>query len=328
MAWTLCVWMALLLPHQDGANGRQRAGIAAKINGEIVTWEEIELSLRAHRPEERTDELRQAELRRLAEEKLFLQFARKYNINVTDQELDDAIRRDKKLLGGDEKFEDYLRFLNKTMTQYRDDRRRTVMINNLYRRLVMEGIRNPNLRTVLLWENVSPEEIREYYRNNMEQFKAIQHITVWRIGLLFAGEREKELKMRLAESLQRKLAEGSDFLVLAHYYSETLRTDANGKKVAGHMELKREDSEFEPSTTAYLFDTMKEGELSPIIVDRNSINIFKLEKRVDRKAETFEEAQFTIRSWLEHRKREENRILLRDELLKQSYIEPRNLFDE
>jgi hypothetical protein len=92
------------------------------------------------------------------------------------------------------------------------------------------------------------------------------------------------------------------------------------------VELKREESEFGPETTAYLFDAMKEGEVSPIVEDGTWINVFKLERRLDQKQETFEEGQLKIRSQIENRKLEENRILLRGELLKQSYAEPIDLF--
>lgn len=311
---------------QASVNGKDRGGIAAKINGEIVTWDEVEIALRAHRPQER-EQVRQATLLQMAETRLYIQFAKKYGIVVTEPDIDEAIKRDKKLLGGDENFERSLRFRSMTLTEYREDRRRTLLVHSLYRKLYLDAIRSPGIQSVLLWETVSPEEVKEYYLANRDQFTPLQSVTFLRIGLLWKDEPERELKRRVAESLLRKLAEGTDFLIMAAYYSETLQQEkTTERKGPWYLDLKREQSEFSAETTAFLFDRMKEGEVSPILEDRNSINLFRMERRLDRKAETFEEAQVKIRSQLEHQRIEQNRNILRSELLKQSYIEPPDLF--
>jgi len=305
----------------------ERTGIAAKINGEVVTWDEIEVRLRGYKPEERTEDLRRSELRKLAEERLFLQFAKEYKVVVSEQDVDEAIKKEKKQLGGDDRFEDYLRMFRKmTFAEYREDRRRVLMISTLYRRLSNEAFRAPKFRSVLLYEHVTPDELRDYYRSNPDQFKGINHITVWRIGLTCSNEEERALRRKLAESLLRKIEDGTDFFVLAHHYSEVLTTEAGGRKLPGYRELKREESPFSEETTKYLFDELKEGEVSRVVEDKNTINIFKLDQRVERKEETFEQAQLKIRATLENRKREENRVLLRAELVKQSFIEPADLF--
>ena len=72
---------------------------------------------------------------------------------------------------------------------------------------------------------------------------------------------------------------------------------------------------------------MKEGEISPIIQDGRSLNIFKMEQKVNQKAESFEEAQIKIRAMLENKYREENRRRLRDHLRKDAYLWPADLFD-
>lgn len=325
---TSVIWLTLALalqaPPPNGGES-EGAGIAAKINGEAVTWDEVELRLRSIRPDERTEELRHRELRRVAEDRLLLQFAELYKIKVSEQQVDEAIKRDKKLVG-EERFEDFLRFRKQTLAEYRDEKRKGLLISHLERRMTSEAYRNPNYRTTLLYETVTPKELREYYKGHPEQFTRVNHISVWRIALKFTNEEEKQSKRRLAESILRKLHEGSDFGVLAHYYSDVVSTEAGGKKFPGYRELKREGSPFGEETTKLLFDTLKEGETTAVVEDGNSWNIFKLEQKVDKPEETFEEAQLKIRAQIESSKREENRGVLKQELVRQSFIEPSDLF--
>jgi hypothetical protein len=63
------------------------------------------------------------------------------------------------------------------------------------------------------------------------------------------------------------------------------------------------------------------------VKDGKTLNIFKLEQKVNQKEEPFEDAQVKIRSFLEHERREKNRQMLRDHLLKGAYLWPADLFD-
>ena len=171
---------------------------------------------------------------------------------------------------------------------------------------------------------VAPAEIRKYYEDNEKQFQAIERISFMRIGLQFMNGAQKEAKQRLAESLLRKLDEGAEFAMLAFFYSDVRRA-----KDFRDMGVSRKDARdfYAEETVKYLFDTMKEGEISPIIEDKNSLNIFKMEQKINQKAESFEDAQIKIRNMLENKYREENRRKLRDHFRKDAYIWPTDLFD-
>ncbi len=323
----MVLWVLLVaLQGQSGDVPQPLTGIAAKINGEIVTWDEVELKLRDFGPGERPADLRRSLLRQVAEDRLRMQFVEKYKIKVTDKEVDDAIARDKKQLGGEARFQKFLEFRKMTLSQWIAQRRQDLSIQMLYRRLSTEAVRQPGFRTVLLWDSVTPDELRDYFKKNKEQFNGIEHVTVWRIGLKF-GPDDKEEKRRLAESLLRKLNEGTEFGILAHFYSETATTGKNGK-VPVMREVKREDTKdfWSPEIQKYVFDVMKAGDTSPILEEPGTFNILFMETRADRKAEDFEEAQLRIRAQLENARREENHKILRDALAAQSFIEPPDLF--
>ncbi|HLY75775.1 MAG TPA: peptidylprolyl isomerase, partial [Planctomycetota bacterium] len=199
-------------------------------------------------------------------------------------------------------------------------------IYKLYRHLMQMSWTNPSKDTPgLLLDFVSPEEIREYYHAHEAQFQAIETIAFIRIGLQYSTPQERELKLQLAESLERKLKQGAEFTMLAFFYS-----DVNRAKAFRDRGVTRKDLEgfYTPETVHFLFDVLKEGEVSGIVEDGKTLNIFKMEQKFAQKQETFEEAQLKIRANLENQYREANRKKLRDHLRKDAYLWPADLFDK
>ena len=300
-------------------------GIAARVNNEIITWKDVKEVLKEIKPADLTIELKKSKLRDMAEERMFLQAAKKHNLTVTEQELDEAQRRDVKGYGSEEEFERVIRIRFGTKTAYREDKRRQILIYKLYRHLLQQSWTNPGKDTPgLMLDFVAPEKIREYFTQHPEQFQAIERISFMRIGLQYTTDRDETMKKQLAESVIRKLDEGAEFAMLAFFYSDIRRA-----KDFRDMGVSRKDCEqfYSPETIKYLFDVMKEGEISPIIKDGRSFNIFKMEQKINQKAESFEEAQGKIRSMMENQYREENRKKLRDHLRKDAYLWPSDLFD-
>jgi hypothetical protein len=155
-------------------------------------------------------------------------------------------------------------------------------------------------------------------------FQAIERISFMRIGLQYSTTAQQDFKQMVAEALVRKIEEGGEFAMLAYFYS-----DVNRAKNFRDLGVSRKELEgfYSPETIKYLFDVMKEGEISPVVKDGNSLNIFKMEQKLSQKAESFEEAQIKIRNMLENKYREENRRKLRDHLRKDAYLWPADLFD-
>jgi hypothetical protein len=300
-------------------------GIAARVNNDIITWKDVLETLKDIKPGDITPELKKSNLRQLAEERMFLQAARANNLTITEQEMEEAQRRDIKMYGSEDEWEKVIRIRYGTKTNYRETRRKELLIYKLYRHLMQQSWTNPGKGTPgLMLDFVAPAEIRKYYEENEKQFQAIERISFMRIGLQFSHPREEEAKLRLAESLARKLEEGAEFAMLAFFYSDIRRA-----KDFRDMGISRKDAKdfYTEETVHYLFDVMKEGEVSPIVRDKNSLNIFKMEQKINQKAESFEDAQIKIRNMLENKYREENRKRLRDHLRKDAYIWPSDLFD-
>ncbi len=310
--------------------------IAARVNDEIITWDEVDLRLakssKGTTPEDR-EALRQGELRKVVQERLFQLEAKRLQITIGETEIDSTVERVKKLQIAkpgetkdeiDKHFDEWLRVMErKSYTEYREALRIDLMASAVRRRLVQDSFRAPNLYSTLLAETVTPDEIREYYEKHKERYKPILQIYVTRICLQFDPKIQgsKEEKLQMAESLKRKIAAGAEFRALLMLYG-----DLKNEKGDPTLVLRPDDTTFSPDTKAILFHGLPEGKVSGIIIDANSVNLFKMEKYVNEKGDTFEEAQVKIRTELENRKNVENREALRTELLNRYYVRPTDLF--
>ncbi len=311
----------LLLPAQDDNDG-----VAARINNEFITWKDVDDRLKLP-PQQITPEMRLGKLRQMVEELLFLQAAKKHQIAVSDREIEPYVRRDMRRYADEETFEAWLRTKQMTRTEHREEWRRSVLVQKLQYYLNLKAKVAPGVDTPSISLNsVSPEEIRRYYRDHREEFRGREHVTVWRIAFQFKTPAERKEKLILAESILRRLKEGADFFITANLYSDVYRTLKDGMRFYGDRELRREDSFYSEETNALLFDRLKEGEISDIVEDGSTFNIFSLRKRVKQEQESFEEAQGRIRTMLESQKRVRSRRALRDELLKRAHVEPGDLF--
>jgi hypothetical protein len=331
---TLIVALALLL-QQNGA--KQEKSIAARVNDEVITWDDVDIRLAkigAETPAGDLPQARQGELKKIVQERLFLLEAKRLQIAVTETDIDGAIDRQKKNQLGrpgdtkddiDRKFADWLRIVQrKTLAEYREQVRIELLASAVRRRLVTDSFRAPNLYSTLLTETVTPDEIRDYYEKNKDRFKPILKVYVSRIALQFNNPQQKDDQMAVAMSLKRKIEAGGDVRVLMALYSD-IRPDS---KSDGALILTPTESTFSPETNQLLFHELTEGAVSKIVVDKNTLNIFKLERKIDEKGDDFEQAQTKIRAELENQKQSENRKALRNELLQRYYVRPSDLFND
>jgi len=328
--------ISLLL--QEPSRKPDEKSIAARVNDEVVTWDEVDLRVTRGgqiKKEEVPPKMREAILRQIVQERLFQMEAKRLQIAVTEQKIDEWVEKVKKTQVGrpndtkeevERKFNEYLLGRRLTLTEYRDELRQELLGDSVRYRLLQDSVRNPTLYSSLLTDFVTPDEIREYFDKNSGRFKKIQQVTAMRVALQFDAAKagDKELKKQLAESLLRKINAGAAFDFIVRLYSD-LKPDDKG--YPGFRGASPESLAFTPETMKLLFYDLPEGGVSKIVEDGNTFNIFRLEQKVDEKDVSFEEAQPKIRAELENRKRTENRNALRNELLRRYFVQPGNLFD-
>ena len=319
ISWLLFL-ATLVLPLQD-----PQVGKAARINDEVITWEELRQKYRGLSPQSLTPEFLRAALRQEAEERLFLQEANRRKIQVSEPEIDQAVSRVIRAFGGKEVFEQYLRYRNLTVTQHREKSRKELLESKLYRKLMQEGMYG---QSILLVETISPSEIRNYYNANHGKFMELRHVDVFRIAFQFRNSSEKDSRKILADSVRRRLLDSSDRYMTAMYYSDIRGSGAKGQDPFVLRRVQKKSKYFSEKISRYLYEDLPVQTYSPVLLDGNSWNIFYLLERVNKPADSFETAQLKIRSELENRRRQENRKKLLQELLKNAYVEPADLFQE
>ena len=335
-------WIPLLLlgaqSPQDKPAPLRPSGIAARINGEVITWDEVELELNPVPAANRPD-MRKGTLRRLAKEMLFIQEAKAYNIDVPETQIDAVIEGERKASGMT--IERYQQQVNSqfgiSITEYRAILKRQRMISMLMGRLATEPLRNPNSKLRLLLEFISPEEMEDYYKKNKAQFEELKQIDVVFISFQFQTPAERGEKTRLAASIRRRVLEDSPLYAqaLAHMdpaLMPLVKSTPAGKptelrRQPAYENLSYKDAPFSDAVKKLLYETLKEDELSEPIVEGNLVSLYHLRKRINEKERKFEDAQPIIRRQLELVKRRTNEKLLLDDLVSRSYIEPANLFN-
>ena len=310
------------------------SGIAARINGEVITWDEVELELHSIPVADRPS-MRKSTLMRLATEMLYLQEAKAYSIDVPETQIDAVIEAERKASGMP--LDKYQQQVNQqyglSITEYRNALRRQRIISMLMSRLATEPLRSPNSKLRLLLEFVSPEEMRDYFNKNKDQFKELRQIDVVFVSFQFQLPAEQEEMVRLATSIRRRALEDEPLHGRALFFQAVSHMDPNrmpikgNKRQPGYDNLAFDEAPFSDEVKTLLYKTLKEGEMSEPVLDGNSVSVFFLQRKIEEKARSFEEAQPFIRRQLESAKRRINMKLLLDDLVRRSFVEPPDLFN-
>lgn len=299
--------------------------IAARVNGEVLTWGQVREEFRELKPADLTQGLLEEMRRQLVEEMLIWQMADRKCIEIPEAELQEAFQRDATRYGSQEDFEKVVRIRFGTLARYREHQLQDLTLLKLYRLISGALVPEPEFADLMVTQWVPVEEIRKYFDSHLDQFQAFERISFMRIGLTFSSAEEEAQKLELAESLLRKMGKGAEFAMLAFFYSDVRRA-----KDFRDLNVARKDLEgvYSAETIGYLFGEMKEGTISPIVKDGRTLNLFKMEQKLSHQAETFEEAEVKIRSILENRKREEIQRKIMDRLKRGAQIEPADVFEE
>jgi hypothetical protein len=312
----------------------KRSGVAARINAQVITWDDVELEITNSAkldPDQRTPEVRRVTLRRLALDALYLQEARNYGIEVSEAQVDADVEAERKRGGlTPDGFQNYVNNqLGMSLTEFRAQKRRDRTVAMVLSRLATEPLRNPNAKLRLLLDFVSPEEMHDFYVANRSQFKEIRQVDVFFLKMQFQNPAEREEKIRLSDSVRRRVQEGSPLLWQAVAYMDPALMPLKGRdRVPMYENLDFEQAPFSDEIKDLLYVKLKEGEVSETVVDGNMVCLFQLRRRIDMKERTFEDAQPLIRRKLESDKRQYNEKVLRADLVRRAYIEPPDLLND
>lgn len=265
--------LLLLVPALSGANVVDRT--VAIVNDDSITLSEInELGksyfqkLREETPADRLNEaLQQARktlIDKLIDKKLLMQEAKKYNLRVSDEEVEGALQR---VIANNksttEQFRKEISAMGLSEKQYRENLREQILNSKLI---------NHEVRSKVV---ITEDQIIDYYARNYQQ-EGDGGYYLLQIGFVWGGpDRDGTIQTQAeardkAEKIRDLARKGKDFKELAKHYSD-LPSAAEGGDLGSFQK-----SEMAPAMRAAM-ENLKPGDVSPIIEVDKGFQFFKIQ---------------------------------------------------
>jgi parvulin-like peptidyl-prolyl isomerase len=254
-------------------------GIAAVVNGEIITFSQVRELVGARERsaaeiyhgeelQRRIKEMRQGAVQDLVDQALILQEFRKKEFNIPSYIIDDSINRIiRQEFGGDRTaFVKTLQAQGFSMARFRERKKDEITVQAMRQAKTSDNI------------IVSPVKIREYYNKNSAAYTSPEQVKL-RMIVLKEGSSNGDApsdssagKKQMAAELREKLAGGAEFDRLAQMYSEDSTSDMGGDW--GWIERKTLNEDL-----AKVAFSLKPGEISTVTQLDNGYYILMVEAR-------------------------------------------------
>ncbi|HYJ03586.1 MAG TPA: peptidylprolyl isomerase [Chthoniobacterales bacterium] len=215
---------------QQDDEARVIDGIAAVVNGEVITYSQVR-GLSAPRErllrtqfkgaelEEEVKKAREAALQDLIDRQLIVQSFQKEKFELPDyfveQRINDIIRDE---FGGDRAtFIKTLQAQNYSLSEFKKLEKE---------KIIVAAMRGKNVKPVT---TISPTKVNEYYQKHKAEFTAKEQVKLRLIMIpTRAAEGNSAAQKAIAEEILGKLADGAPFDRMAQMYSEDATRDSGG----------------------------------------------------------------------------------------------------
>lgn len=290
--------------------------IAAVVNDDIITTHQLETKVAARLAAEaggqtfsaaEMDTLRRGILSELIEETLISQRVVELGLTVGDDELEAAVvevQKQNKLTR--EQLIHALQLEGMTLENYRENLRKQILRFKLLGREVQSKI------------DVTNQEIREYFRTHINDFREPAYVRLARLSFPLPSRAAVEQRQAIrakADAALARLRQGEDF------YSVLLANTADQSAEGGDLGTFR-DGEL-TATFERALQGLKEGEVSAVIEAPDGYHILKIEERSPGKIQQFDAVQDEIQRILADRKSEQRFKEWSQDLRKKAYIDIR-----
>lgn len=274
----------------------------AKIGNVIITLKQFEdaFSNAGNRyasryPLDRTNalKLKATYLNQMIEERLILMEGDRLSISVGKEEIDAAVAGVRKNYGDSESFKKVFVDGHINMQKWRE---------KIRRKLLVEKVIFSHLSAKV---TVSPEELEEYYQNNIEEFSSEEVVKARQIFL------QDENKARNA---RERVRAGEDFATVATEVSQS--PDAKNGGDLGFFGRGVMPAEFDDTVF-----TMEVGALSEVVRSTYGYHVFLLEERKGARDVTFEESKEKIAEVIRKKKEELLYVKWMDKLREKNKVE-------
>ncbi len=302
---TLIILMIISLSLVSGCGLREKGGeedeVLATVDGAAVTLSEYKSALEKLKSQlpkgdsldpDGIKTLKMNLLNQLIEKKLLMTEAKKLGISVSESEINEQINKIMGEYPDTATFNSRMKEENIDIASWKKEIEYQIMLDKLVKTVAGSNI------------TVTPEEIRKYYDDHLDQYNSPTRVRVLQIML---ETREQ------AQTILDELKKGTDFSELAKTYSISPDSEKGGD--LGYF------SEDEmPPAFAVAFK-MKPGEVSGVVESEYGFHIFKLIDRREAKMLSLEEARPEIEEKLKRAKSEEKYGVWFEQIRKNKKIE-------
>lgn len=295
-------------------------GIAAVVNGEVVTYSQVRELVSAqersaseiYQGEElqrKVADMRKKAVQELVDRALILQEFKKKEFNIPSYVIDDSIQRIIRTdFGGDRAaFVKTLQAQGYTMARFREVQKDKITVQAMRQSKTSDNVL------------VSPVKIREYYSKHASSYTTPEQVKLRMIVLKDGGSGgdtpadASVSKKQMAAEIREKLAGGAEFDRLAQMYSEDSTNEAGGDW--GWVERKTLNEEL-----AKVAFSLKPGEISTIIPLDNAYYILMVEAKKPAVTKPLSEVQTQIVDALNQEEKLKGQDRWLQELRQKAYI--------
>lgn len=283
--------------------------IVAIVNDDIITEADVASHVSAlledqgaEAPPMPSDQMREAVLQRLIEQRLILQEAQRANVSVSAQEVIDRLEELRARFGSEEMFRQSLTESHLTEPELKE---------KLREQLLVQRVIDDKVRSTIV---VSPQEVARELSAHPELAKPGDRVRASHILVRVDERRSVEAARQLIAALHQQLLHGADFAELAKQHSEDSHRDEGG--MMGWVA----QGELLPELDTVLF-SLKEGAVSEPIQTQLGFHLVRVEERRTATSLSVTEANHAIFQRLYQRKFQAALVKWLADLKRHAYLE-------
>jgi len=316
----LCVVLvAGLVAQENPQRATWRTGVAAVVNGQIITEAEVWNAVRgatAGLSPERKKEIFDGKLLGMIREMVLDQSVKRLQLSINPAAVRSWVEQRKEELGSVDAFNESLRERDQTEAQFiaemAQNQSRMVLVRA--QAGAMRGMGGA-LRAAHVVDPTM-DEVREYYKSHLEtEFKKGAEAHVHAMAFTRSAFGSDEKAAEVAAQVRKELAEGADFATLAKRHSNL------EPEKGGDLGWITKEAEWGPEILDYAF-AAKVGELSAPIAWRRGWLLIKVEDRREAGVVSFGEAQAAIRAKLREARVSRATAAVEKKAIEEAWIQP------
>lgn len=306
-------------------------GVVAHVNDGVILGSEVrkqarplleQVARRAQNRREARQQQQQVIMQTLANmmmERVVEDAAEERGIEITEQDIQQEMFRtidSRENLENPEDFEQALRNQERTLEQWKQNQRRALLMDRLFRHHMQENSGGNQF--------IKPSDIRAYYEENREEFYVEGEASGVRISREFRRESEKEQIIEQMKELKRMVNQGADLDTTLDSFQENFDLQVQ------QLNVSEFDEELHAREKNLLFQELEPGDMSDPTVVNGEVVLIQLNSRSVGQQRAFSdpEVQSQIRQQLRQENFSEQQQQLQEQLVENAYLEPRHLVEE